>query len=73
VACLAFIEESFRVQADVGIVAIDIIQPYGVVHDLPRLITAYLAEPTVDSQPMVYISLPGFLPCLAFIKLFLGQ
>ncbi len=73
VACLALIEESLRVQADVRIVAVDVVQPYGMVYDLPRLVATHLTEPAIHSQPLCYESIPCAFPCSAFIKLFLCQ
>jgi hypothetical protein len=70
---LALIKESLRVQADVRVVAVDVVQPYGMMYDPPRLVATHLTEPAVHSQPLCYESLPRTFPCAAFIELLLCQ
>ena len=73
VAGLALILEALRVEADVWVVAVGIVQPYLVVDYQPRLLVAYLAQPAVQCDPVVDVGLPCALPCLAPIELLLGQ
>ena len=61
---LAFIPEVLRVQADGWIVAVVIVQPDLMMDDQPRLSLAYLAGPTIYSQPVLYICSPGPAPRL---------
>ena len=68
---LAFIQEALRVEADVRIVAVLIIEPDGMVNYLPRLITTDLTQPAIYCHSIIYESLPCFLPGLAFIELLL--
>ena len=70
-ARLALIHEVVRVQTDVWVVAVDVIQPDLMVHDLARLLLTDLTDPAVYGQPFVYVCLPGQPPGLGFIELFL--
>ncbi len=72
-ARLAFIFKVSRVETYVWVVAVDVIKPDDVVHDLPWLLTAHLTQPTVLGYPVVYIGLPCFPPRWSFIELFLVQ
>ena len=70
---LALIKESLRVQADVRVVAVDVVQPYGMVYDLPRLITTDLAQTTIHRYSVINKGLPSTAPGSAFIELFLSH
>jgi hypothetical protein len=71
VASLTLIQESLRVQAYVWVVAVRIIQPYGMVYDLPWLITTDLAQTTINRYSVINKGLPSTAPGSAFIELFL--
>jgi hypothetical protein len=68
---LTFILEPLRVQADIWVITIHIVEPYSVMDNQPRLLATYLAQPTIYGQPIVYISLPDTLPWSALVELFL--
>ena len=72
-ARLALILEALRIEADVWVVAVHIVQPYGVVHDLAQLLMAYLTQATIYGHAIIDIGSPGPEPRLAFVELFLGQ
>ena len=68
---LTLIHKVIEAQADLWVVAVLIVQPYLVVYYSTRLIMAYLTQPAVNGQPVVYVALPGHPPRFAFIELFL--
>lgn len=72
-ASLAFIKESLRVQAYVWVIAVRIIQPYGMVYDLPWLLTTDLAQTTINRYSIINKGLPSTAPGSAFIELFLSH
>ena len=47
VAGLALVEEALGIEADVWVVAIDVVQPYCVMDYLPRFLSAYLTEAAI--------------------------
>lgn len=57
-AGLAFVFEALRVQADIRVVAVVVVEPDGVVYYEARLLSAYLAEPAVNGQPAVDVRPP---------------
>ena len=70
---LSLVEEVVRVEADVRVVAVVIVQPYNVVDYPTRLLTTYLAQPAIQCYPVVNVGLPCSLPRFASVELFLGQ
>ena len=71
-AGLALELEVVRVEADVRVVAIRIVEPNApMVDDLSGLDSARLAKPAVNGQPFVYVRITGASPRLRFIELFL--
>ena len=70
---LALVKEVLRIETDVWIVAVDIIQPYLVVDYQPRLHATDLADAAVHSHPLLNERIPHTLPCFSLIKLFLSQ
>lgn len=70
-ARLALIKEILRVQADLRIVAIHVIQPYFVMYHSSRFLPAHLAHAAIRGNPVRNIITPGPPPCLGSIKLFL--
>jgi hypothetical protein len=68
---LTFIHKVVKVQADLWVVAVLIIQPYLMVYYLTRLIMTDLTQPAIYSQPIVYISLPSQAPGFGLVELFL--
>jgi hypothetical protein len=73
VARLALQLEVVRVETDLWVVAVVIVEPDDVVHYLARLFTTYLTQPSICGQPIVYIRPPCFLPGWASVELFLVQ
>ena len=73
VALLTFISEVARVQADLWVVAVVVVQPYLMMDCLAQLLATLLADTSVNCHPCFYISGPGSTPCLAFIELRLGH
>ena len=73
VARLTFISEVVRVQADILIIAVGIIQPYFVVDYFTRLLPTLLTCASVHSHTVCYISCPCPAPCLALIELLLSH
>ena len=73
ITVLIFVFKPFRVQAYVWVIAVIIIQPYSMVHYQSRIFMVLLAQPAVNGHPIIDICLSCSEPCLAFIKLFLGQ
>lgn len=74
VAGLALQLEVVRVETDLWIVAVGIVQPDPVVvYDCSWLYSAGLADPTVYRFPAGYVVRPGPLPRSGLVKLFLGQ
>ena len=72
VTSLAFQHEVVRVQRDVRVVAVDVVQPCPpVVHDPARLYTAGLAQPSVDGRPFFDVCVPGASPRLGLVELLL--
>ena len=72
-AVLALIQEEVRVQAYVWVVAVHIIQPDGMVYDLPWFLTTDLAHTTIDGQPIINECLAHTSPRLALVELLLIQ
>ena len=70
---LALVHEVLRVEADVRIVAVLVVQPYLMMDYLARLLMTYLAQPAINGQPVVDVCTPCPLPCSCLIELFLGQ
>ena len=68
---LALIHEVLRVQADLWVVAVLIVQPYLVVYYQARLVVTYFTQPTIQCHPLVNISLPSHAPGFGLIELFL--
>ena len=68
---LTFILEVRRVQADLWIVAVLIVQPDLMVNDQARLIMTDLTQSAIYSQPTIYISLPSQAPGPGLVELFL--
>lgn len=71
VAGLTFVSEVIRVQADLGIVAVDIIQPRLVMDNQPGLYVANLAQTAVDGQSPTDVGIPCPFPGSGLVKLFL--
>lgn len=71
VAGLALVPKAPWVQADIRIVAVDIIQPDSVMYDQPRLIVAHLAHTAIEREPVIDVCLPRSFPRLRLVKLFL--
>ena len=70
---LTFIQEPIRVKAYVWVIAVRIIKPYGMVHDLPGLFATHLTQTTINRQPVINKCLTCSTPGSALIELFLGQ
>ena len=70
-AGLTLIQESFRVETYVRVIAVRVIQPYGMVYDLPWLLTAHLTQTTINRYPMIYKGLPRTAPCSTLVELLL--
>ena len=71
VARLALVLETLRVEADVWVVAVRIVQPYGMVYDLPWLITTHLTQTTINRYSVINKGLPSTAPGLALVELLL--
>ena len=71
VAGLAFIQESFRIETDVWIIAVDVVEPYRMMNNQPWFLTTHLTQPAVYGQPAVDECLPASAPRLAFVELLL--
>jgi hypothetical protein len=53
---LALIHEVLRVQTDLRVIAVHIVEPYLMVYYQTRLIVAYLAQPAVQRYPCIDIA-----------------
>ena len=73
VARLALILEALRIETDVWVVAVDVVQPDSMMNYQTQLLVTYLAQPTIQCYPVIDIGLPCSLPRFALIELFLGQ
>ena len=73
VAGLALIKKILRVQADLWIVAVLIIQPDLMVDNEPRLLTTDLTGPAVHGFPLINEGLPCPPPGSGLVELFLGH
>ena len=74
VASLALELEVVRVQTDLWVVAVDVVEPGSPVVDyLARLYAAGLAESSVDCRPSRYVCVTRTSPCLRLVELFLIQ
>ena len=72
VAGLALQHEIVRVQCDLRVVAVYVVQPCPpVVHYLAGLYAAGLAQPSVNGQPFIYIRIARSAPRLGSVKLLL--
>jgi hypothetical protein len=70
---LALIQKVLRIETDLWVVAVLIVQPYPVVYYQPRLLATDLTEPTILSYALIDEGLPGPAPCLCLVELFLGH
>ena len=70
---LTLIKKVVRVEADLWIVAVDIVQPDLVMDYQPRLHATDLTDATIYAHALLYESIPHSLPCFSLIELLLGQ
>ena len=71
VAVLTLIAQIAFGQTDLRVVAVGVVQPDFVMHDLAQLSTAHLADSTVEPDAPPNVRISGAPPRAAFVKFFL--
>ena len=71
VAILTLIAQIAFGQTDLRVVAVDVVQPDLVMHDLAQLSTAHLADSTLEPDAPLNVRISGAPPRAALVKLFL--
>lgn len=71
VTCLALISQVFKIERHIWIVAIVVIEPRLMVHDLAEFMTTHLTDASVNGLSISYIRIPCPTPRTAFVKLLL--
>ena len=70
---LALIGEELSVEADARVVAVVVVQPDLVVHDLPQLLVAHLAHAAIEGHARGDIGITRTAPGRALVELLLVQ